>query len=253
MTAILIGFQYDDLFGTVYDLYYAYKYMMALDFKIHIITDVKEVKESYGHLYHDVDEKFYSFLKDSVIITNAKQLSEEINKIKITGPLFFYFTGHGVKEGILCQNKTIFPFTEIRKIIDQPLSFAVLDCCHAHSLFLPYYYSRERPRLRNIKDSIFSVGSIYLFTASREDEKAKGETYGSYFSKTFFTFLYQCLQGNRKFNIASFLFDLNRQAIKYGIERYAAYCSLPHLESLPLFLFSYKEIEKRGNFYIMSK
>jgi len=254
MTAVLIGFEYQDLIGTVYDLYHAYKYLSALDFHITIITDIKEVKYNISQLHQDVDDSFYTFLNSSEVIRvdNAKELNESLKKVKIYGPLFFYFSGHGVEKGILCPNKTIYSFDLIREYVDIPLSFTVLDCCYANNLKLPYYYSRDRPRLiKEYKEAKISVNSLFLFTSSKEDEIAKSEEGGSYFTKHLFTLLYRCFQRLRKINVSSLIFELNRHALKYGVERYAAYCSLPSLHNLPLFLFGKKEIDKIGPFYIL--
>lgn len=251
MTALLIAFYDEDLTGTIYDLYRAYKYARDVGLKITVLTNIDKIKPSYHHIQDDIDDGVYTFLADVTYITTLKDMMTALKKITPKLNLFLYISCHGTREGIVMPNKDIFSYKDMRGYLDLfPSAFVVLDCCYANSLELAYKFNRERCRLLDKYE--LTTNDIYLFTASREDEKAKMEASGSYFTKYFFKTLHECYQRKRKRFIASILNYLNLQAIEHGKERYAAYCSLPR-NKLPYWIVDFYDIKQRGIFYLLKK
>jgi hypothetical protein len=237
MKACLVVLEYTDLCGAIYDAYRVYQFIPK-NWQLNIITDIKEYNNDQNV---EVEEDFNTFMSKSIKYKDINSLLPYIKECN-----FFYYSGHGIKEGLLLPDKNVLCYTTLRSCLDHDNVFIVLDCCNASSLELSYEYTREKPRLINCNK--ITKNKIWLFTASREEEKAKSGKDGSFFT----TLLFSLLKLTNK-KIVNLLRLLNRQAIGYGKERYAAFCSLPSMHKLPSFLFDLLAVDKEKNLLIIHK
>lgn len=87
--------------------------------------------------------------QDSIIISDNFQLKKKLycsdlenivyhlNKVK-SKEILFYFTGHGVPEGLLLPNGTVLEYHYLKKFLEKRFDkiTLILDCCHASNFEL---------------------------------------------------------------------------------------------------------------------
>lgn len=245
--AILIGFNYSEMCkkldesftihyllpGIEIDLYRMYTYCKRKNFKqIFVITDIVADPQLTETLPLIVDDHidagilhFISTLKqhNEYIAVDVNNFTEQLTNIinnhqmqqHINGNLFFYYTGHGVKNFLLLpglNNKPILknaiqskeqnekislfkkaPVFEIRDILLRSSMLdkiniyykeiiVVFDCCHASNLNLSYIFDGNRFKLKQFPMDYVIDRDLLLFASTSENTKAISSTKGSPFT-----------------------------------------------------------------------
>jgi hypothetical protein len=201
--ALLIGFAYHDLNGTLIDLYHSYKWCQNFNCRIHVITDIKEIKEprhfekaiKQGLVDHDINT-FYDTIIQKYIVSNKYDFIsglQTVLKTSIDSKLIIYYTGHALKQGIELPDHSIMSFNEFRDHILQWVDpqveiFWILDCCNPNGLSLPYQLKNNQFIFKN-EDSYYGLHRILLITSSNPNEKSVATKTGSLFTRYLFQIL----------------------------------------------------------------
>jgi len=207
-TAIIIGFEYtyDSLTGCIIDIYNAYKWCSSFRSTIHVLTDIKIIRNS-DSIKQAIDRNFagpdlttfYDDIPEKSIVSNKNGLLVSIINILNTGisdnKLIIYYSGHGVRDSMVIPDNTLLPFIELRdSILDRINSYVevfwILDCCNPNGLHLPYKLTNNVFSLSPSKIECVSQ-PVLLITSSNDNEKSIATKYGSVFSRYLFKFLTQ--------------------------------------------------------------
>jgi hypothetical protein len=205
-TAILIGFEYtfNSLMGAIIDLYHAYRWCESFNCDIHVLTDIKLVKD-VDNLHSAIERKivnsdimtFYNEIKSKILIYNSRDLLMSIIRLlkskSTDNKLFIYYSGHGVKDCMVMPDRTLLPFIDFRdnilNVIDSYVEiFWILDCCNPNGLHLPYKLNGNSFVLSSSKIECVSQ-PILLITSSEVNEKSIATKSGSVFSRHLFRLL----------------------------------------------------------------
>lgn len=205
-TAILIGFEYtfNSLTGAIIDLYHGCKWCESFDCNVHILTDIKLIKDQ-DNLRNAVERKiadsdlleFYDNILNKTLVNNRHDLLTNIIQILSRGipdnKLVIYYSGHGVKDSMVMPDRTLLPFIDFRHNILNILNisveiFWILDCCNPNGLHLPYKLERNSFTLSSSKIECASQ-PILLITSSETNEKSIATKLGSIFSRHLFRLL----------------------------------------------------------------
>lgn len=106
-----------------------------------LLTNLMDYKKENIFL---LNNQTISPTKDNII----NKFKEVVKLLKPNDYLFFYFTGHGMKNALLSEDKKLIFNYELKKIIDLfPNNinfFSLIDCCYSDNKFkLPYYYLKN--------------------------------------------------------------------------------------------------------------
>lgn len=216
--ALLIGFQYHDLNGTVIDLYHAHKWCQTFNCDIHVITDIggnNGNNENRNNLEFairqgvaDVDLRtFYDRLTSKYVVANKDQFVSELHaildKARSHHKMVIYYTGHGLQNGlengIKLPDSTLMSFNEFRNhilsnIYIQVEIFWILDCCNPNGLSLPYQLRNNQFMFKDVSNNIssniyYGMHRILLITSANPDEKSVATKTGSLFTRYLFKIL----------------------------------------------------------------
>lgn len=199
--ALLIGFKYQDLNGTIIDLYHAHKWCESFNCDIHVITDITDDGIDLGLAIKQeiVDQDvttFYNRIASKYIVQNKIQFSSSINKIlniqHIT-KLVVYYTGHGVQNGIKLPDENHMSFNDFRDNVIKNVNenveiFWILDCCNPSNLSLPYQLKNNQFIFQN-DSTFFGPHRILLITSANSNEKSITTKTGSLFTRYLFKIL----------------------------------------------------------------
>lgn len=207
-TAILIGFHYPlikTIPGTIMDLYHAYRFCRLCGYKIHILTDMRNI--SYTDTmnravrHNVVDSGIRRFMTDVSqynLIYHKEDLIKTIKDIELgeDEKLFVYYSGHGVPDAIVLPNQERYSILEFRDLVlsicqDNTDIFWIMDCCNPNGMYLPFKLNNKRFRLSASEDDIKSMISavsnkILLITSSSEEQKSVATAFGSLFTRFLF-------------------------------------------------------------------
>lgn len=201
--AILIGFEYkfNILPGAIIDLYHSYKWCQSFNCNIHVLTDIKTIRDPdnlhYAIKQEIADTDLYDFYDNiNPIIISNNLLDEIVNILKLGIPdnkLILYYSGHGIKDSMIMPDRSLLPFIKFRDGILNYLSpyveiFWILDCCNPNGLNIPYKLDGNSFVLSSTKIECVSQ-PILLITSSESTEKSIATQFGSLFSRHLFQIL----------------------------------------------------------------
>lgn len=179
---VIVGFGYqgkDTLTSTLSDIYVVYSFYRDLGYPVYICSDIDQPEIPKGTLdlltHKKVDEKFmgfiqYTFKQEAQYVASHDSLLEYLSNISSFDELgdrkvLFYFTGHGVPEGIVLPDNSLMSSIELRNAILNIGSrhnvkldsigsqiFIIMDCCNPHGLYLPFCFSREFNEYRQVSN-----------------------------------------------------------------------------------------------------
>lgn len=109
--------------------------------------DIDNMKRILAHETNNFEVTSVLRDKDAPVANIAKYLTQGASAVDSRGSFLFYFTGHGAKNVILAQDRTM-QISEIRKALEDgrkdwgPMRRLVLffDSCHSGSLLDPVYH-----------------------------------------------------------------------------------------------------------------
>jgi hypothetical protein len=108
-------------------------------------NDIIQIKKLLIDIFNYTENNIY-ILKNST----KKNILDLFKKINSNDQIFFYFTGHGIKNGLITEDLQILYNYEIRKYLINKLPKTVklvglIDSCHSENKFnLPYYYYKNK-------------------------------------------------------------------------------------------------------------
>jgi len=131
------------------------------------LRDVYKIKETL------VDYECIIITDHTELIPTKKVIVEAfLALLQKTGPLFFYYSGHGQEdpEAILCADNEVITHDEFRTMLEtmMPTStlIAVLDTCFSGNMFdLAYHWNNEWN-----KETPDTPGHVFLMSSSQENQ-----------------------------------------------------------------------------------
>lgn len=146
------------------------------------------------------------YKKENIFLLNNQTISptkiniinkfkEIVNRLKPGDYLFFYFTGHGMKNGLLTEDKKLILNYELKKIIDLfPINinfFSLIDCCCSDNKFkLPYYYLKNWFAVKKYNKNNQKYFSLSACTKKESTTEIKMKNdYHSFITNLFVDFL----------------------------------------------------------------
>jgi hypothetical protein len=131
------------------------------------LRDVYKIKETL------VDYECIIITDHTELIPTKKVIVEAfLALLQKTGPLFFYYSGHGQEdpEAILCADNEVITHDEFRTMLEtmRPTStlIAVLDTCFSGNMFdLAYHWNNEWN-----KEKPDTPGHVFLMSSSQENQ-----------------------------------------------------------------------------------
>lgn len=178
-TVVIVGFGYqgkETLTSTLSDIYVVYAFYRDLGYTVRICSDIQNPEIPKGALelltHKKVDEQFMGFIQrtfkqETIYTPNHDSFLQYLSEIPMTPDrkLLFYYTGHGVPEGIVLPDNSLINSIELRNAIlsigtsfgiklDSIGSqiFIIMDCCNPHGLYLPFQFSREFNDFRQVSN-----------------------------------------------------------------------------------------------------
>lgn len=162
MHVLIIGFSYQTLPGLL-DAYYMYEIFKCRGYNIHVVSDIMSTdKYHINRLLSSTSEcpAVEDMLSSTEYSTihNKQQWNNFMSLHKDIKELFFYYSGHGVIDGMLLPSEEIVSWNFLYKF--KTLK-AVFDCCHPPHLHVPYVYNL-RTRCWDIQHE-YNMATAYLF------------------------------------------------------------------------------------------
>jgi hypothetical protein len=199
--ALLIGFKYKDLNGSIIDLYHAHKWCQTFNCDIHIITDITEhgsdLELAIKQEIVDSDiRSFYNQISSKYILTNKDQFRSALHSIlgSTLDKLVIYYTGHGFQNGIKLPDRSHMSFNDfrddvLRHVPPEVEIFWILDCCNPTDMSLPYQLRNNKFMFQNSDTSYYGSHRILLITSANSQEKSITTKTGSLFTRYLFQIL----------------------------------------------------------------
>lgn len=203
---VLIGFEYKTniLTGTLFDLFYAYKWCETFmsHCNIKVFTDIYPIFDSDGsfiyrnkNILNEDIIKFYESVNKSIVYNRNTFLSDINNYLQEynINKLIVYYSGHGIDNNLLLPNETLLPFSEFKNNILSNVNkfteiFTILDCCNPNKLNLPFKLNNNKFVLSHGEKEFISQPMI-LIVSSDSTEKSIATNTGSLFSYCLFSYL----------------------------------------------------------------
>lgn len=159
-----------DYYNTIYEQK-KYGIVIGINYNKNITYNLESVDNDINNIYKLLIKNDY--LKENIYILKNPNKNEIfdlfkkiVNMININDYIFFYFSGHGIEDGLLINineenneivinnNNLLFNF-EIRNYLIDKLPknvflFGLIDSCHSENNFnLPYYYFNDKWKKNN--------------------------------------------------------------------------------------------------------
>src|SRR3990167_2481637 len=214
-TVIIIGFGYSNLPSTITDIYRVYSAHSKLGHRIYIGSDIIKPVKPDGIINllasRSVDEKFIPFIENEFVkirtlISDRDTLINFLHQIELTSDrnLLFYYTGHGVSEGLKMPDGNVYNPLDLR---DQLLClnhsklnhlrseiFIILDCCKPHDIYLPFKHDLNDGEFYQIGKH-FLLPKILLIVPTNPDGMVEASPSESLFTKALYGALFNPCSG----------------------------------------------------------
>lgn len=161
-------------------------------------NDINNINNLLINLMDYKKENIYILTDNKIIPTKTniiKKLKEIIKLIKPNDYLFFYFTGHGIKNGLVTEDEQLILNYELKNVINllpkKIHFFSLIDCCHSDNKFkFNYYYLKKWVTVKKYNKT---NEKYFLLSACTKDEttlemKINNE-YHSFITKLFVKFI----------------------------------------------------------------
>jgi hypothetical protein len=240
--AVLLGFCYKDLIGSVIDLYRMYNFCKDKAFsEIRIITDISPTLDMSSFasalIESEVSTDMEGFLQDAKAeVVQCK--SQLLHSLERAGNEFvlLYVSGHGrIGHGLICPDQLIATPQELRQALSARHQVEVWDVCGASSFIdLPYVWNRT---LYDLSNTQHYATKILAFVSSRQldDETAISSNHGSLSTRTLLTVWEKtCIL--RDYAV---LYRKEFTSYRYEHRHYISiYASVPSIYLLPSWVYS---------------
>ncbi|HSW76933.1 MAG TPA: caspase family protein [Candidatus Saccharimonadales bacterium] len=233
MTAILMIFDYhqnhdDYLEGARFDLQYITEWLLLLDLKIYILTDIIDYQ-------HDHRTIVYQVHSTDDLITCLYDITKVISK-----RLFFYYSGHSYPTNeFLLPNLKHQSFNIIKDVILKYEDvLMMMDCCYSNSILflLPFKWVTNRFKINNYNQIDDYDNQIILITSSSDQERSASTKYGSVFTRCFINYLH--LYKNKKLlNLINMIDSINQMMTTQINQTISVYASHHIYPLLPVWIY----------------